>query len=134
MVSDNDSSVEHCQLLAENAALNDLQERYKSFFQDVIAGKHGGTAAYWAIDVYLINRVYRDLQRAVRTNDIDRYIQILPKVIDVFFAFNRPKYARWGSLFSTSFRIWIPKHARFWRQDACPFGARINPIPDAQLT
>ena len=45
VVSDSDSSVEHCQLIADNAALNDLQERYESFFQDVIAGKHGGTAA-----------------------------------------------------------------------------------------
>lgn len=109
VVSDSDTSVEHCQLLADNAALNDLQEKYERFFQDVIAGKHGGTAAYWAIYVYLINRVYRDLQRAVRTNDVDRYIQILPEVIDVFFALNRPNYARWGSLFLNKLQNMDPK-------------------------
>ena len=43
VASDSDSSIEHCQLLADNAALNGLQERFESFFQDVIAGKYGET-------------------------------------------------------------------------------------------
>ena len=34
--------------------------------------------------------------RAVRTNDVDGYINIQPAVIDIFFGLNRPNYARWG--------------------------------------
>jgi len=39
------------------------------------------------------------LKRAVRTNDVDGYIHILPSIIEVCFALNRPNYSRWGSLF-----------------------------------
>ena len=74
-------------------------KQYESFFHDVIDGKYGSTAAYWAIYVYLINRVYRELKRAVRTNDVEGYIRILPNIIEVCFALNRPNYSRWGSLF-----------------------------------
>ena len=31
--------------------------------------------------------------RAVRTNDVDGYVAILPAVIDIFFSLNRPNYA-----------------------------------------
>ena len=37
--------------------------------------------------------------RAVRTNDVEGYINILPAIIDIFFGLNRPNYARWGVLF-----------------------------------
>ena len=43
--------------------------------------------------------MYRNLQRAVRTNNVRGYIEILPCVIEVFFTLNRPNYARWGSLY-----------------------------------
>lgn len=43
--------------------------------------------------------MYRELQRAVRTNDVDRHICVLPSIIEIFFALNCPNYARWGSLF-----------------------------------
>ena len=49
-------------------------KQYESFFHDVIDGKYGSTVAYWAIYVYLINRVYRELKRAVSTNDVEGYI------------------------------------------------------------
>ena len=71
----------------------------KSFFHRVIKGEFGNTASYWAIYVYFINRLYRELQRAVKTNDVELYISVLHNVIETFFALNRPNYARWGSLF-----------------------------------
>ncbi len=37
--------------------------------------------------------------RALRTNDVDGYISILPAMIDIFFGLNRPNYARWAVLF-----------------------------------
>ena len=46
----------------------DPMKKYENFFCD---GKYGSTAAYWAIYVYFINRVNWQLQRAVRTNDVD---------------------------------------------------------------
>ena len=99
VMTDCDNTVEHCQRVAGNAAFNSLIKRYETYFHDVIDGKYGTTAAYWAIYAYLMNRVYRELQRAVRTNDVDSFIQVLPRVIEVFFALNRPNYARWGTLF-----------------------------------
>lgn len=37
--------------------------------------------------------------RAVRTNDVDSYINTLPIIVDIFFGLNRPNCARWGVLF-----------------------------------
>ena len=61
--------------------------------------KIGETAHYLTIYIFLINRIYRDLQRYVRTNDVSGYIGVLPTVLDLFFALNRPNYARYGTLF-----------------------------------
>ena len=104
LMDDTDSTVEHCQELAENASMEDILNGYERFFHDMIDGEYGSTAAYWATYVYLVNRVYRELQRAVRTNDVDAYIRVLPRVVEVCFALNRPNYARWGSLFLSKLR------------------------------
>ena len=61
-ISDCDSSVEHCQVVVENAAFEDLMKGYESFVHVLIDGQYGSTAAYWATYVYLINRVNRELQ------------------------------------------------------------------------
>ena len=66
--------VEHCQDVVVNASSMDLMKKYENFFCD---GKYGSTAAYWAIYVYFINRVNWQLQRAVHTNDVDGYIDVL---------------------------------------------------------
>ena len=104
LMADTDSTVENCQELAENASMEDMLNGYERFFHDMIDGEHGSTAAYWATYVYLVNRVYRELQRAVRTNDVDGYIRVLPRVVEECFALNRPNYARWGSLFLSKLR------------------------------
>lgn len=104
VISDCDGSDE----LMDKAPFRDLMERYESFFHDVMNKKYGNTAAYWAMYIYLINRVYRELQRALRTNDIDGYVRVLPSIIDVFFSLNRPNYARWGSLFLDKLRKMSP--------------------------
>ena len=100
MMSSNNITVEYCQAIADNSSFVGLMKQYESFLHDVIDGKYGSTAAYWAIYVYLINRVYRELKQAVHTNDVEGYIHILPtKIIKICFALNRPNYSRWGSLF-----------------------------------
>jgi len=74
-------------------------KKYETFFQGIIDGDRGPTAQFWALYVYLINRLHRELQRCVKTNDVKGYIAVLPAVLDVFFSLNRPNYARWGTLF-----------------------------------
>ena len=69
------------------------------FFANALNGLLGKSAQYWTIYIFLINRVYRKLQRCVRTNDLRGYKDILPTVLDVFFGLNRPNYARYGTLF-----------------------------------
>ena len=47
----------------------------------------------------MINRLHRELQRCVKMNDVGGYIKIFPTLLVVYFALNRPNYARWGTLF-----------------------------------
>lgn len=98
------TTAEYCQTVTETTLLKNILDRYENFLHDNIEGKYGSTAAYWACYVYLINRVHRTLQRAVRTNDVDLYIRVLVCVNEVFFALNRPNYARWSSLFLCKLR------------------------------
>ena len=79
--------------------LSEHLQKYEEFFMSVIHGSKGPMAQFWGTYVFLINRVHRELQRCVKTNDVDGYIAIFPTVLDVFFALNRPNYARWGTLF-----------------------------------
>ena len=82
-----------------NSFFKDIHASYDQFFSSVISGDLGSTAAYWATYIYFINNVHRTLMRSVRTNDVDLYIEVLPRVLDIFFGINRPNYARWGVLF-----------------------------------
>ena len=83
----------------ENEEFIALCNKYNEFFDNALNGKIGKTAQYWTIYIFFINRMYRDLQRCVRTNDVSGYINVLPTVLDLVFALNRPNYARYGTLF-----------------------------------
>ena len=85
--------------LATSQIFLEHMNQYELFFHDVMNGKLGPTAQYWGMYIFMVNRVHRDLMRALRTNDIDAYISVLPWLIDIFFGLNRPNYARWGVLF-----------------------------------
>ena len=84
--------------LLKNSLLNDLVESY-NYFNKVVNGLLGTTAAYWSTYIYMISSVYMELQHSIRPNDVDLYILVLPILFDIFFALNWPNYARWGSLF-----------------------------------
>ena len=73
--------------------------KYKVYFNEELRGQLGPTAQYWTMYVYMVNRVHRELQRTVRTNDVRSYISILDTILNLFFALNRPIYARWATLF-----------------------------------
>ena len=64
--------------------------KFESFFQDILAGNKGPTSQFWATYVYLVNRVHREMQRCIKTNDVNGYIEVLPALLDVFFSLNRP--------------------------------------------
>ena len=76
--------------------------KYEEFFKKVLDGKLGSTAQFWAIYIFMINRLHRELQRCVKMNDVGGYIKIFPTLLVVYFALNRPNYARWGTLFCIS--------------------------------
>lgn len=73
--------------------------KYEEYFHSVMSGEEGAMAQFWGIYIYLVNRLHRELQRCVKTNDVRSYISIFPKIVEVFFALNRPNYSRWGMLF-----------------------------------
>ena len=87
------------QFLSSHPLFMEHMQQFDLFFDKVMDGELGPTAQYWSMYIYMINRVHRDLMRGVRTNNIRHYIDVLPAVIDVFFALNRTNYARWGVLF-----------------------------------
>jgi len=93
------------QFLQSQPLFKEHLDQYEEYFKRVMEGELGPTAQYWCMYIYMINRVHRDLLRAVLTNDVDDYIKILPAIIDIFFGLNRPNYARWGVLLTESKRI-----------------------------
>ena len=87
------------QFLSSFPLFMEHMQQFYLFFDKVMDGELGPTAQYWSMYIYMINRVHRDLMRGVRTNNIRHHIDVLPAVIDVFFALNQTNYARWGVLF-----------------------------------
>ncbi|XP_068240150.1 uncharacterized protein [Palaemon carinicauda] len=73
--------------------------KYEECFYSVMEGTISPMAQFWGTYVFLVNRVHRELQRCVKTNDVDGYIDVFPVILDVFFSLNRPNYSRWGTLF-----------------------------------
>ena len=78
VTSDSFTDEEILERLNDMPLLREILEKYDAFFRRVMEQEYDSTAAYWGIYVYLINRVYRNLQRAVRTNNVRGYIEILP--------------------------------------------------------
>ena len=86
------------------SGIDEFIKKYEMFIQSVIGGELGPTAQFWATYVYMINRLHRNLQRCIKTNDVQGYIHSFQAVLEVFFALNRPNYARWGTLFLQELR------------------------------
>jgi hypothetical protein len=71
-----------------------FMEKYEEYTQETRDMKHGATAAYWMTYIDLVG-VYMLFSRACRTNDIDLFIYALHLICPIFFAVNKPNYARW---------------------------------------
>jgi hypothetical protein len=74
--------------------LHELYLKYDIYSKETLRGEHGPTSQYWMMYVKMIDS-HRKLTRAVRTADYCLYIQLLPELIVLFFAFNHQNYARW---------------------------------------
>ncbi|XP_030837116.1 uncharacterized protein LOC105437992 [Strongylocentrotus purpuratus] len=74
-------------------------QMYDDYFKAVLNGSLGKTAQYWTTYIFLINRLHREVRRCIKTNDVEGYTYVFPILLSVFFALNRPNYARWGTLF-----------------------------------
>ena len=93
-------------------------------FSSVLSGAHGPTAQFWTTYIYFINRLHREVQRCVKVNDVDGYIEIFPKMLETFFSLNRPNYARWGMLFLEKLRCSSPEMTAMLKKGA--FSIRRN--------
>ena len=84
----------HEQYLETSPIFQQHMGEFDVYLKKTMDGDLGLTAQYWSMYVHMVNRVYRDLVRTLRTNDVDTashdwYI----------FGLNRPNYACWGVLF-----------------------------------
>ena len=77
-----------------NAEIKWLLGKYEEYVEDTMNGVHGCTAQYFMIYVKLIGR-HVVLQASVRRQNYDMYLYILPRITNLFFAFNQQNYARW---------------------------------------
>lgn len=53
-----------------DTVITDHLTKYEEFLQKMVEGSHGPTAQYWALYVYLINRLHRELRRCVKTTGV----------------------------------------------------------------
>jgi hypothetical protein len=65
-------------------AFDKHQKQYELYFNSVMGGALGPNAQYWAIYIFMVNSVHRDLMWPLRTNDINGYIAIVPAVLDIY--------------------------------------------------
>ena len=85
-----------------NVEIKWLLGKYEEYVEDTMNGVHGCTAQYFMIYVKLIDRHFV-LQASVRRRNYDMYLYILPRIRNLFFAFNQQNYARWLTRYHDNF-------------------------------
>lgn len=78
----------------EQAELLDILEKYEQFKMQTLQGEHGKTAQYYMLYVKFID-YYLLLNTSIRTSNFEMYKIALSKIINLYFAFNQPNYARY---------------------------------------
>lgn len=79
-----------------NPELVKLMKSYEKYSEKTRTGKHGKTAQFSMIYMGLMEKNFQ-LERSVRTNDVDLYTHSLGKMVPIMWATNRPNYKRWGT-------------------------------------
>ena len=73
-------------------------EKYETHGEETRSGTHGTTAQSWIMYVDYVHD-FHNLERAIRTNDIDLFLHVLTPIINLFVATNHINYSRWLSKF-----------------------------------
>lgn len=73
---------------------HDLMKRYAEYTELTLSGQHGSTARFWMLYIKLV-QIFMQFSRAYRTNDLELFVYTLGEMCPIFFAGNRPNYARW---------------------------------------
>ncbi|CAH2102425.1 unnamed protein product [Euphydryas editha] len=69
-------------------------KNYAKFEEKTVHGDFGKTAQFHMVYVKLVH-YYLTLSRSIRLGDFELFRNILPKITNLFFAFNHQNYARW---------------------------------------
>ena len=89
-----DLSPQGLQELETSEMYTRVMSEYASYIEDTLTGQHGSTAQFWMLYIKCVHMFLR-FNRACRTNDYDLFTFSLDEMCAVFFAANRPNYARW---------------------------------------
>ena len=65
------------------AEMKRVFQKYEDYTQKTLSGEHGKTAQFWIQYVGYVD-LFLFLERAVRTNDIDLFVQALTPITDIF--------------------------------------------------
>ena len=66
-----------------NPVITQYLQMYEEYFQSVLDGNLELTAKFCTLYIFLINRLHRELQRCVKTNDVIGYIKVFPNMLAV---------------------------------------------------
>ncbi|KAL2091652.1 hypothetical protein ACEWY4_013915 [Coilia grayii] len=80
--------------LEANATYLSFMHKYSEFTEVTLSGGHGATSRFWMIYVKLV-QLHLMFLRACKTNNLSLFVFILGQMRYLFFACNRPNYARW---------------------------------------
>ncbi len=82
----------------EEEAFQEFMQKYDAFTARTYNGSLGSTAEFWLkyIDLVLDWQMFA---RACKTNDVNLFIYALHRMVPLFFACNKPNYARWMTMF-----------------------------------
>ena len=64
-----------------HSVVTERMQKYEEFFESFLNGNLGSTARFWAIYIFLINRLHRQLQKCVKTNNVNGYIRVFPTML-----------------------------------------------------
>ena len=80
--------------LEANESYVSFMTKYLEFTDVTLSGGHGSTARFWMVYLKLVH-LHMMFMRACKTNDLTLFIYTLGEMRYLFFACNRPNYARW---------------------------------------
>ncbi|XP_049307362.1 uncharacterized protein LOC125777151 [Bactrocera dorsalis] len=88
------SQLEYNSPQIQHPETQNLLHLYDQYTAETLQGRHGKTAQFYAMYIDFIN-LYHLFIRSIRIGDLDLYIYVLGKIVNLFFYFNQQNYSRW---------------------------------------